>query len=118
MKKEMSSEEANKIILKKICSLQKLTKKIKVDKNWVFIDKLFQLLKEIENFTLRDSSEENFDDEYNNYLKFYLNIQTNINLELYSDTTSGFQYGIFVFDKNENNEENRIWMDDEEELKD
>lgn len=93
MKIKLSNAEADKIILKKIVSLQKLKKKIKVDRSEKFITTLFQLFKDIQDITKQGS--DYFEDD--SQLTFSLYAYTNVNLSLFSDTRFGCNYGIGSF---------------------
>ncbi|PTT41377.1 hypothetical protein DBR28_04180 [Chryseobacterium sp. HMWF028] len=90
MKIQLSNTEADKIILKKIVSLQKIKKKIKVDRNGKFISVLFQRLEDIKNITMEES--DFFED--NSQLEFSLYVDTNATLSLFSNTLRGCNYGI------------------------
>lgn len=100
MRIALSETEAEKVILKKIASLKKIKKKIKVDKNEKFISSLFLLLNEIENITTENS--DYFEDK--SRLTFRLNVYTNVNLSIGSSTIGGFQYGIDTFHIDKNND--------------
>lgn len=100
MKIALSDTEAEKIIFKKITSLQKIKKKIKVDKNEKFISYLFRLLNEIENITSENS--DYWEDK--SRLTFRLCIYTNVNLSIGSSTIGGYQYGINTFQVDKNGE--------------
>lgn len=93
MKIKLTTAEAEKIILKKIISLQKIKKEIRVGKNEKFISALFQLFKDIQDITMQES--DYFED--NSQLAFSLTIYTNVNLSLFSNTIRGCNYGIRSF---------------------
>lgn len=98
MKIKLTNVEASKIIIKKIVSLQKIMKKIKVDRNGKFINVLFQRFEEVQKISIQDS--DFFED--NSQLTFSLYVYTNAKLSLFSNTLQGCNYGIraFQIDKN------------------
>jgi len=94
MKIKLTNVEASKIIIKKIISLQKIIKKIKVDRNGKFIKLLFQRFEDIQKISINDS--DFFED--NAQLTFSLYVYTNVNLSLFSNTFQGCNYGISAFE--------------------
>lgn len=107
MKFKLSTTEADKIIFKKISSLKKNLKKIKVDKQGKFIDSLFKSLEIIKNITVENS--DYFQD--NAQLEFSLKVYTNVDLLLFSDTIQYFNFGISAFKILKDNSRSHIYED-------
>lgn len=94
MKIKLSNVEANKIIIKKIVSLQKIINNIKVDRNGKFINLLFQRFEDVQKTSIQDS--DFYED--NAQLTFSLYVYTNVNLSLFSNTLQGCNFGISAFE--------------------
>lgn len=107
MKLKLSVTEADKIIFKKISSLKKNIKNIKVDKQGKFIDSLFKTFEFIQNITVDNS------DYYqdNAQLEFSLNVYSNVDLLLFSSTIRGCNFNISAFEIDKENVRNHNYED-------